>query len=73
MRRYYHKHHAPDPRKRHPCARSTCYPCAQSLPNIFLSLDGRGLTSPPRTAIRGEGESRRPRLLRPPNKHQLSP
>ena len=29
-------------------------------PVIFLSLDGRGLTSLPRTAIRGEGESRRP-------------
>ena len=41
-------------------------------PVIFLSLDGRGLTSLPRTTIRGEGESRRPRLLRPPNKHQLS-
>ena len=41
-------------------------------PVIFLSLDGRGLTSLPRTAIRGEGESRRPRLNRPPNKHQRS-
>ena len=48
MRRYYHKPHAPDPRQRHPRARSTCYPCAQSVPSLH------------RTAIRGEGEPRRP-------------
>ena len=48
MRRYYHKRHAPDPRQRHPRARSTCYPCAQSVPSLH------------RTAIRGEGEPRRP-------------